>query len=46
MISALPTAMLSGGLVICPLMVICVVETQRLLDRRYAVRAINGAPQA
>lgn len=44
MISALPTAMLSGGLLITPLMVILALETQRLLNRRYIARQMKGAP--
>jgi hypothetical protein len=36
MISALPTAMLSGGLILPPLFVLVILESQRLLARRCA----------
>src|SRR5205823_10333830 len=36
MISALPTSMLSGGLILPPLFVIVILESQRLAARRYA----------
>jgi oligosaccharide repeat unit polymerase len=35
MISALPTSMLSGGLILPPLIVIVILESQRLVNRRY-----------
>jgi oligosaccharide repeat unit polymerase len=36
MISALPTSMLSGGLILPPLFVILILKSQRLVARRYA----------
>jgi hypothetical protein len=44
MISALPTAMLSGGLLITPLMAIFVLESQRLLNRHSIAREMKEAP--
>jgi len=43
MISALPTAMLSGGLVIAPLMAVFVILTQRKAQHSAARRAAGEA---
>jgi hypothetical protein len=46
LISALPTAMLSGGLLVTPLVVIAVQEAARMSDRRRVNRVISETPNA